>query len=92
MAGLEGLTWDDWADWHSAAEVQEIARAALELLQREGTPIDDKPAARAQEPEDDALDRMERVDRCVFCGAVIPEGGHVCPRCMAGEMEAVRDV
>lgn len=38
------------------------------------------------------LDHMERVDRCVFCGDVIPEGGHVCPRCMAGVREAIRDV
>ena len=38
------------------------------------------------------LDHMEGVDRCVFCGEAIPEGRHVCPRCMAGEMEAIRDV
>ena len=38
------------------------------------------------------LDHMEGVDRCVFCGEVIPEGRHVCPRCMAGELEAIRDV
>lgn len=38
------------------------------------------------------LDQMEGVDRCVICGDVIPEGWHVCPRCMAGEQEAIRDV
>ncbi len=38
------------------------------------------------------LDHMEGVDRCVFCGEVIPEGRHVCPRCMAGELEAIRDI
>lgn len=32
MSGLEGLTWDDWINWHSESEVQEIAKAALELL------------------------------------------------------------
>ena len=38
------------------------------------------------------LDQMEGVDRCVFCGEVIPEGRHVCPRCMAGELEAIKDL
>lgn len=32
MSGLEGLTMDDWGNWHSATEVQQIARAALEML------------------------------------------------------------
>ena len=41
MAGLEGLTMDDWERWHSATEVQEIARAALELLRGQ---TQDKPA------------------------------------------------
>ncbi len=36
MAGLEGLTWDDWEDYHSHTEVQEIARSAMELLRDQG--------------------------------------------------------
>lgn len=32
------------------------------------------------------------IERCVCCGAEIPEGRHVCPRCMAGELEAIRDI
>lgn len=32
MSWLEWLTWDDWPEWHSESEVQEIAKAALELL------------------------------------------------------------
>lgn len=31
-------------------------------------------------------------DRCVFCGAIIPEGRQVCPRCTSNLQEAVRDV
>lgn len=32
MAWLEGLAEDDWRMYHSDSEVQEIAKAALELL------------------------------------------------------------
>ena len=32
MSGLEGLTWDDWEEYHSRREVQQIALAALEML------------------------------------------------------------
>ena len=35
MSWLEGLTWDDWPKWHSDTEVQEIAKAALELLKEQ---------------------------------------------------------
>lgn len=29
---LDGLTWEDWSDYHSDSEVRNIAKAALELL------------------------------------------------------------
>ena len=32
MGWLEGLTQDDWRQYHSDSEVQEIAKAALALL------------------------------------------------------------
>ena len=32
ISWLEGLTWDDWSDYHSDSEVQNIAKSALELL------------------------------------------------------------
>ena len=32
MSWLEGLTWDDWHEYHSDSEVQNIAKATLELL------------------------------------------------------------
>ena len=32
MSWLEGLTWDDWHEYHSDSEVQNIAKSALELL------------------------------------------------------------
>lgn len=35
MSWLEGLTWDDWPRWHSDSEVQETAKAALELLKEQ---------------------------------------------------------
>ena len=33
ISGLEGLTWDDWRDYHSDSEVINIAREAIELLE-----------------------------------------------------------
>lgn len=45
-----------------------------------------------QEDRNQDINDMPGVDRCIICGDVIPEGRHVCPRCMAGELEAIRDV
>ena len=36
MSWLEGLTQDDWQQWHSDSEVQETAKAALALLKERG--------------------------------------------------------
>ena len=35
MSWLEGLTQDDWEVWYSDSEVQETAKAALELLKEQ---------------------------------------------------------
>ena len=39
MSWLEGLADDDWADLHSDTEVQNIAKAALELLKEQDNQI-----------------------------------------------------
>ena len=39
MSWLEGLADDDWADLHSDTEVQNIAKAALELLEEQDNQI-----------------------------------------------------
>ena len=40
MSWLEGLADDDWADLHSDTEVQNIAKAALELLDEQAVTIE----------------------------------------------------
>ena len=35
MGWLEGLTQDDWRQWHSDSEVQETAKAALKMIREE---------------------------------------------------------
>lgn len=35
LSWLEGLAQDDWQRWHSDSEVQEIAKAAFELLKEQ---------------------------------------------------------
>lgn len=35
MGWLEGLAQDDWMNWHSDSEVQNTAKAALELLKEQ---------------------------------------------------------
>ena len=35
ISWLEGLTWDDWSDYHSDSEVQNIVKSALELLKEQ---------------------------------------------------------
>ena len=42
MSWLEGLADDDWRQYHSDSEVQEIARSALALLE-EQKPVTMKP-------------------------------------------------
>ena len=35
MSHLEGLTWDDWHEYHSNSEVQNIAKEAMKLLEEQ---------------------------------------------------------
>ena len=35
MSHLEGLTWDDWNEYHSNSEVQNIAKEAMKLLEEQ---------------------------------------------------------
>lgn len=35
IGDLEGLTWDDWHEWHSDSEVRQIAKDAIELLKEQ---------------------------------------------------------
>ena len=37
IGDLEGLTWDDWHEWHSDSEVRQIAKDAIELLKEQET-------------------------------------------------------
>ena len=40
MSWLEGLAQDDWADLHSDSEVQNIAKAALEVIEEQRREIE----------------------------------------------------
>ena len=55
------------------------------LTQREQTTID----AAKDKNNQDLIDYIERLDisvnRCVCCGAIIPEGRQVCPKCEGGK-------
>ena len=51
MSWLEGLADDDWADLHSDTEVQNIAKAALELLKEQEDRIETLESLRRIEQE-----------------------------------------
>ena len=79
MSYLEGLAQDDWQKWHSDSEVQEIAKAALELLKEQ----EPKPIAYTDNPYTGLP-----VARCPKCGkfarqfhAFTDEETHYCPWC-----------
>ncbi len=66
MSWLEGLSQDDWAEWHSDSEVQTTAQAALDLLkaQEDMIPIHavaDWLAGYAVPPSKTSLDHTEMV-------------------------------
>jgi len=76
MSWLEGLTQDDWPEWHSDSEVQETAKAALELLKE-------------QEPKTGHWIESAGDDKCSVCGATYSDlypdyqYTHYCPNCGA---------
>lgn len=70
MSGLEGLTWDDWSEWHSDSEVREIANAALELL-KEHEPVEPK-----------RIDgKRNHFIKCGNCNYDLMTGFQFCPHC-----------
>ena len=42
IGDLEGLTWDDWHEWHSDSEGRQIAKDAIELLKEQETELCDR--------------------------------------------------
>lgn len=40
IGNLEGLTWDDWHEWHSDSEVTAMAQDAMALLTKQATEIE----------------------------------------------------
>lgn len=40
MSWLEGLTEDDWEEWYSHSEMQNTAKAAIELLKEQEATIE----------------------------------------------------
>lgn len=76
MSWLEGLTQDDWPKWHSDSEVQETAKAALELIKE-------------QEPKTGHWIESAGDDKCSVCGATYSDlypdyqYTHYCPNCGA---------
>ena len=57
MSWLEGLSQDDWRQFHSDSEVSNIAKAALTLLKEQ----------EAVEPEVEVLNEIDRLYRCPRC-------------------------
>lgn len=72
ISGLEGLTWDDWRDYHSDSEVINIAREALELLETK------KPG-----PQRYLHGDLFKLPLCPNenCNAVMTKEWHYCPYC-----------
>ena len=67
MSWLEGLTEDDWGEWYSYSEVQNTAKAAIELLKE-------------QEAIKPRVTSVEQ--RCGNCNKVIEmDGWKSCPWC-----------
>ena len=65
MSWLEGLAQDDWRQFHSDSEVQEIARAALALLKEQ----------EAVEPYSMNAERTYGI--CPKCGKIVFRYGNV---------------
>lgn len=70
MSWLEGLTFDDWPMYHSDSEVQEIAKAALALMEeQEAVPVIQREI-------------MHMLFWCCgSCGVAITNGDKFCRNC-----------
>jgi len=72
MSWLEGLTFDDWRDYHSDSEVQTIAKEAFALLKEQEPVVPD----REQSEYGGTL-----WDLCGNCRALISPDDKYCHEC-----------
>lgn len=70
MSWLEGLTEDDWGEWYSYSEVQNTAKAAMELLKEQEEEIENlKQTAQSMMEGICLLKEQENEDECCpICG------------------------
>lgn len=68
MSWLEGLTQDDWREWHSDSEVQTTAQAALELLKE-------------QESMEPIYQERSEEYVCAKCGRIVWKDDSYCSKC-----------
>ena len=71
MGWLEGLTQDDWGQWHSDSEVQETAKAALKVL-KEQEPIVLLKEQEAKKPIYNPKKYGDYLPHCSVCEKVLP--------------------
>lgn len=70
IGDLDGLTWDDWHEWHSDSEVRQIAKDAIELLkEQDAVPVTKRETA------------CMFFWCCGSCGVAITEGDKFCRMC-----------
>ena len=73
MSWLEGLTEDDWEEWYSHSEVQNTAKATMELL-KEQEPI--KPKSKVRHGENEQIQHW-----CGNCMAMLHGKPKYCSNC-----------
>ena len=80
MSWLEGLSQDDWQDYHSDSEVQNIAKEALELLKEQEEKQTPKPIIHGPKEE-----YWGEEEICPVCGkrwqSAYIDSTHFCPGC-----------
>lgn len=88
MSWLEGLTEDDWEEWYSHSEVQNTAKAAMELLkeQEAKSVIADKRHIIWDDSYDEATYFEDTFYRCPSCNRVMSrthmkKSIHFCEEC-----------
>ena len=79
MSGLEGLAQDDWRQYHSDSEVQQIARDALALLKDKKSV---KPLAIKQEMFNEYYGAVACCPKCDCMWIMYMDNDtHYCPEC-----------
>ena len=75
IGDLEGLTWDDWHEWHSDSEVRQIAKDAIELLKEQEPKKVTWQVGRAHCPSCGELfpkkKEYQYIRFCSFCGQAV---------------------